>query len=45
VQAEDIVARITNEFEGVVPKSSWGETSLFYNPGMGHYLMAYISAP
>ena len=34
MQVEDIVARITNEFDGVVPKSSWGETSLFYNPGM-----------
>jgi Family of unknown function (DUF6194) len=26
---EDICARL----EGVVPKASWGETSLFYNPG------------
>ena len=34
MQVEDIVARITNEFEGLVPKSSWGDTSLFYNPGM-----------
>ena len=34
MQVEDIVARIKNDFEGVVPKSSWGETSLFYNPGM-----------
>ena len=24
---------IENDFEGVIPKSSWGETSLFYNPG------------
>jgi len=25
VQVEDIVARIKNDFEGVVPKSSWGK--------------------
>ena len=31
---EDIIEYITSHFEGVVPKSSWGETSLFYNPGM-----------
>ena len=34
MQVEDIVARIINEFEDVVPKSSWEETSLFYNPSM-----------
>lgn len=28
-----VVRRICAEFDGVVPKSSWGETSLFYNPG------------
>ena len=33
MQPENIVEKITNEFSGVVPKSSWGETSLFYNPG------------
>jgi hypothetical protein len=33
VQSEEIVASITSEFDGVIPKSSWGETSLFYNPG------------
>jgi hypothetical protein len=33
VQPKNIVEKITNEFSGVVPKSSWGETSLFYNPG------------
>jgi hypothetical protein len=33
VQPNDIVERMIIEFEGVVPKSSWGETSLFYNPG------------
>jgi len=27
-----IVENIVNSFDGVVPKSSWGETSLFYNP-------------
>ena len=30
---ETIVKKITDDFYGVVPKSSWGETSLFYNPG------------
>ncbi|MEL6940560.1 MAG: DUF6194 family protein [Cyanobacteria bacterium J06598_1] len=30
---EAIVRDICAEFNGVVPKSSWGETSLFYNPG------------
>lgn len=29
---EAIINRICTEFSGVVPKSSWGETSLFYNP-------------
>ncbi|TVQ95811.1 MAG: hypothetical protein EA403_17320 [Spirochaetaceae bacterium] len=29
----DIIERIVSGFEGLVPKSSWGETSLFYNPG------------
>lgn len=33
MQPKHIVKRITDEFEGVIPKSSWGETSLFYNPG------------
>ncbi len=28
-----IVSRVTSNLEGVHPKSSWGETSLFYNPG------------
>jgi len=28
-----IVERICSELKGVVPKASWGETSLFYNPG------------
>ena len=30
---ENIINRITTDLEGVVPKNSWGETSLFYNPG------------
>lgn len=29
---ESIINRICTEFSGVIPKSSWGETSLFYNP-------------
>lgn len=33
MQAADIVEQIVNDFDGVIPKSSWGETSLFYNPG------------
>lgn len=32
MQIKDIVEKIINDFEGVRPKSSWGETSLFYNP-------------
>jgi hypothetical protein len=32
VKPEEIVEQITSNFEGVIPKSSWGETSLFYNP-------------
>lgn len=30
---ENIIQLLTSSLEGVVPKSSWGETSLFYNPG------------
>jgi hypothetical protein len=33
MKPEQIIQSITEEFKGVVPKSSWGETSLFYNPG------------
>ena len=33
MQPESIVENIVSSFNGVVPKSSWGETSLFYNPG------------
>ena len=31
--AEAVIQRITREFEDLVPKATWGETSLFYNPG------------
>jgi hypothetical protein len=30
---ESIISSITHEFDGVMPNASWGETSLFYNPG------------
>lgn len=30
---EEIVSKVTSELDGVVAKGSWGETSLFYNPG------------
>ena len=33
MQPKDIVEKIANDLSGVIPKSSWGETSLFYNPG------------
>jgi hypothetical protein len=33
VQPKNIVEKIVTEFDGIVPKSSWGEISLFYNPG------------
>jgi hypothetical protein len=29
-----IIENITPRMDGVVPKRSWGETSLFYNPGL-----------
>ena len=32
MQSQSIIDYVTQNFEGVVPKSSWGETSLFYNP-------------
>ena len=31
--AEAVIQRITREFQDLVPKATWGETSLFYNPG------------
>ena len=33
MKPESIINHITSCLAGVVPKSSWGETSLFYNPG------------
>jgi hypothetical protein len=33
VSPDSIIELLTSELSGVVPKSSWGETSLFYNPG------------
>ena len=33
MQPKNIVENIVTEFDGVIPKASWGETSLFYNPG------------
>jgi hypothetical protein len=33
VTPEKIVNLITSTLDDIVPKSSWGETSLFYNPG------------
>lgn len=33
MQPENIIEKIISSFAGVIPKSSWGETSLFYNPG------------
>jgi len=33
MKPDDIIARITADFTGVVPKVSWGETAFFYNPG------------
>ena len=32
MQPLDIINRIEQELDGVKPKSTWGETSLFYNP-------------
>jgi hypothetical protein len=32
VAPEEVVAALTANFAGLVPKASWGETSLFYNP-------------
>jgi hypothetical protein len=33
VQPKNIVEKIVTEFDGVITKETWGETSLFYNPG------------
>ncbi|MFM8382588.1 MAG: DUF6194 family protein [Actinomycetota bacterium] len=34
LQPKDIVDRLTTQFDGLAPKASWGETSLFYNPNL-----------
>lgn len=31
---EDIVAQLTTRLDGLAPKASWGEMSLFYNPNL-----------
>jgi hypothetical protein len=33
MQQQTILDDIRSSLEGVVPKASWGETALFYNPG------------
>lgn len=33
MKPEGIIEKIVSSFEGIFPKSSWGETSLFYAPG------------
>lgn len=33
MEAGEVVAALTERFVGLVPTASWGETSLFYNPG------------
>jgi hypothetical protein len=32
LQAADIIEKICSRLDGIKPKSSWGETALFYNP-------------
>lgn len=32
VTPEEVIAALTASFAGLVPKASWGETSLFYSP-------------
>ena len=32
VEPSDVIDSIVSAFPGLAPKSSWGETSLFYNP-------------
>ena len=34
LQPKDVVDRLTTRFDGLAPKASWGETSLFYNPNI-----------
>lgn len=33
MRPEEIIDSLTSRFVGLAPKASWGETSLFYNPG------------
>jgi hypothetical protein len=33
VDAADVIAALQAKFAGLSPKASWGETSLFFNPG------------
>ncbi len=33
MQPKDIIKDLCSALDGVVPKASWGETSMFYNPG------------
>jgi hypothetical protein len=33
VNAADVIASLQAKFSGLTPKASWGETSLFFNPG------------
>lgn len=33
ITPEAIIDRICNTFSGITPKATWGEISLFYNPG------------
>ena len=33
MQAKQVIEKIIDQFDDVIPKASWGETSLFYNPG------------
>jgi hypothetical protein len=34
LRPEEIIEGLTGQFEGLVSKASWGETSLFYNPDL-----------
>lgn len=33
MNAADVIASLQAKFSGLTPKASWGETSLFFNPG------------
>ena len=34
MRPDEIIDRLTSRFDGLAPKASWGETSLFYNPDL-----------